>query len=167
MAVTQQLARVSLRYLEQCREAARTSPFGDPQWDPPEDDTMDLSWGVWELLGLCRHTQPDAGQIPILRRAINGDSDCGVSFLDHPAVYDGYGPPPTLLTPAAVGHVAGELAAMDIGPLLEAIPAYREAGGFSGSIAEHRTYLVDHFTLLREFYRAAGKREMAVVTWID
>ncbi|SNT51957.1 hypothetical protein SAMN05216252_13356 [Actinacidiphila glaucinigra] len=167
MALTQQLARVSLRYLEVCREAARISPVGDPQWDPPADDTLDLDWAIWELLWFYRRMQPDARQIPVLQRAISGDSDSTVSFLNHSAVYDGFDAPPTLLTPAAVSQVAGELATMNIGPLLETLPAYREAGGFSRFIGDPRTYLVDHFTLLRRFYSAASKREMAVVTWVD
>jgi hypothetical protein len=167
MALTQQLARVSLRYLEQRREAARISTVGDPQWDPPADDTVDLDWAIWELLWFYQRMQPDARQIPILQRAINGDSDSIISFLDHPEVYDGFDAPPALLTPAAVSQVAGELATMDIGPLLEILPAYREAGRFSRFTGDPRTCLVDHFALLRNFYSAASERGMAVVTWVD
>lgn len=170
MALTQQLARVPPRYLEQCREAARTSPAGDPRWDPPAHDTLNLGWGIWgiwELLGFYERMRPDARHLPVLRRAVGGDSASGVSFLDHAAVYDGFGAPPALLTPAAVRRVAGELAVMDIGPLLETLPAYRAAGGFSRFAGDPRAYLVGRFTLLRGFYAAAGERGMAVLTWID
>lgn len=167
MALAQQLARVSPQYLEQCRRTARLSPVGDPRWDPPADDTLDLGWAIWELLRFYRCMQPDARQIPVLQRAIDGDGDSIVSFLDHPEVYDGFDTPPALLTPEAVGQVAGGLASMDIGPLLETLPAYREAGGFSAFTGDPRTYLIDDFTLLRTFYRVAVERQMAVVTWVD
>ncbi|MEV0282369.1 DUF1877 family protein [Streptomyces sp. NPDC050610] len=167
MALTQQLARVSPQYLERCREAATVSPDGDPQWDPPEDDTLDLDWAIWELLWFYRRMQPDASQIPVLEQAINGDPDGSVSFLDHPEVYDGFDAPPALLTPAAVSQVARDLAVMGIAPLLETLPAYREAGGFSGFTGEPREYLANHFALLQSFYSAASEREMAVVTWAD
>lgn len=167
MALTQQLTRVPPRYLEQCREAARTSPAGDPRWDPPAHDTLDLGRGIRELLWFYERMRPDARRLPVLRRAVGGDSESGVSFLDHAAVYDGFGAPPALLTPAAARRVAGELAVMDVGPLLETLPAYRAAGGFSRFAGDPRAYLVGHFTILREFHAAAGERGMAVVTWID
>jgi hypothetical protein len=167
MALTQQLARVSPRYLEQCRAAAMSSPVGDPQWDPPAGDTLDLGWAIWELLWFYRRMQPDAGQIPVLQRAIHGDRDGSVDLLDHPEVYDGFDAPPAVLHPAAVSQVARDLATTEIAPLLERLPAYREAGGFSGFTADPRQYLVDHFILLQDFYTTACQREMAVVTWVD
>ncbi|MFE6364393.1 DUF1877 domain-containing protein [Streptomyces sp. NPDC057806] len=167
MALTQQLARVLPRYLEQCRAAAMSSPDGDPQWDPPSDDTLDLDWAIWELLWFYRRMQPDADQIHVLQRAIHGDPDGNVDFLDHPEVYDGFDAPPAVLRPPAVSQVARDLATIELAPLFERLPAYREVGGFSGFIGDPRQYLVDHFILLQDFYSTASEREMAVVTWID
>ncbi|MEU7043705.1 DUF1877 domain-containing protein [Streptomyces varsoviensis] len=168
MALTQQLARVSPQYLAWCREAAAASPDGDPRWEPPESDTLDLDWAVWELLRLYRHAHPGAHEIAVLDRAIHGDADGRVGFLDHPTVHDGFDAPPAVLAPAAVREVARELSRVDIAPVLEAaLPAYREAGGFSGFAGDPRACLVDHFTLLRRFYRAADERGMAVVVWAD
>ncbi|MFE7464440.1 DUF1877 domain-containing protein [Streptomyces sp. NPDC057499] len=167
MALSQQLARVSPQYLERCREAAKISPDGDPRWDPPEADVLDLDRAVRELLRLCRRMWPDARQGPVLRRAVDGDSRSAVSFLDHHGVHDGLDAPPALLAPAAVSVVARELVALDIAPLLAEVPAYREAGGFSGFAGDPCAYLEGHFARLREFYRVADEREMAVVAWVD
>lgn len=138
-----------------------------PSGDPPADDIVDLDWAIWELLWFYQRMQPDAREIPFLQRAINGDPNSIVSFLDHPEVHDGSDAPPALLTQAAVSQVAGELATVDIGSLLEMLPAYHEAGGFSRFTGDPRTYLVDHFALLQNFYSAASEREMAVVIWVN
>ncbi|WP_216353423.1 hypothetical protein [Streptomyces sp. JHA26] len=42
MTVTQQLARVPAEYLAACRQAGGTSADGDPCWDPPAADVLDL-----------------------------------------------------------------------------------------------------------------------------
>jgi hypothetical protein len=47
MALTQQLARVTEEYLEQYARSAALAPDADPQWDPPEDDLLDLDWAAW------------------------------------------------------------------------------------------------------------------------
>ncbi|MER5478370.1 DUF1877 family protein [Streptomyces sp. NPDC002734] len=138
-----------------------------PQWDPPAADTLDLDWAIWELCRLCRHMRPGAPQLPVLLRAVQGDDDGALPFLDHDTVYDGFDGPPAHLPPEAVGEVARALAAMDIGAVLETLPAYREAGGFAGFTGDVRTYLVRHFTLLREFYRVAHERGWCVVVWVD
>ncbi|MER5381967.1 DUF1877 family protein [Streptomyces sp. NPDC002688] len=166
MALTQQLARVSLQYLDRCCGVAASASDGDPDWDPPDEDTLDLDWAIWQLLGFYRRMQPDAWQIAVLERSIRGDDSDPIAFLDHPGVYDGFDGPPALLTPAAVTEVAHALAAMDIGHLLERLPAYRQVGGsaFSG---DPRAYLTEHFALLQNFYEFAGQRGMAVVVWVD
>lgn len=167
MALTQQLARVPHRYLDWCREAAASAPDGNPHWDPPDEDTLDLGWAVWELLAFYRRMQPDSRHVGILERSIGGDLNDPVAFLDHPEVYDGFDGPPALLAAEAVSEVARALAAMKIDSLLETLPAYREAGGFSAFAGDPGAYLAEHFTLLRSFYGIAGLQGMAVVVWVD
>jgi hypothetical protein len=144
-----------------------SSSDGDPQWDPPAGDTVDLDRAIWELLWFCRRMEPDTRQIRVLERAIHGDPDSTVPFIDHPEVHDGFSAPPALLAPAAVTQVAQELATKVVIPLLEKLPDHRAAGGFSGFTGDPRTYLVEHFTLLQDFYNAASRQQLAVVTWID
>jgi hypothetical protein len=167
MALTQNLARVSHRYLEWCRGAAASAPDGDPRWNPPEEDILDLDWAVWELLAFYRRIQPDSPHISILERSIRGDSHDAVAFLDHPEVYDGFDGPPALLAPAAVAEVARALAAMTLDSLLEALPAYRVAGGFPAFSGDPGAYLAEHFAHLQSFYGIAGRHGMAVVVWVD
>ncbi|MGA5810139.1 DUF1877 family protein [Streptomyces cellulosae] len=128
---------------------------------------MDLDWAVWELLAFYRRMQPDSRHIGILERSIRGDLNDPVAFLDHPEVYDGFDGPPALLAPAAVTEVARALAAMKIDSLLETLPAYREAGGFSGFAGDPGAYLAEHFALLQSFYGIASLQGMAVVVWVD
>ncbi|MFF5337714.1 DUF1877 family protein [Streptomyces sp. NPDC013181] len=167
MALTQQLARVTQRYLDRCRETAAAAPDGDPRWNPPPEDLLDLDWAVWELLALYRRTRPESPDIAVLARCVHGDGSAPVSFLDHAEVYDRIDGPPSLLSPAAVTELARALAAMDIGPVLTTLPAYRRAGGFPGFTDDPAVYLLDHFALLRSFFDVAAARGMAVVVWVD
>nr|WP_208617095.1 MULTISPECIES: hypothetical protein [Streptomyces]MDI5912382.1 hypothetical protein [Streptomyces sp. 12257] len=50
-----------------------------------------------------------------LERAVSGDPDGDVSFLDHEKVYDGFADPPRLLGPTAVADIAQGLDAIDVG----------------------------------------------------
>lgn len=167
MALTQQLARVPPGYLDRCRETAASAADGDPRWDPPGQDTVDLGWAIWELLGFYRHVRPDSPQIAVLDRSIEGDRDPGIPYLDHPGVYDGIDAPPALLTPPAVAEVARALAGMEIDSLLGKLPAYRRAGGFPGFTSDPAPYLAEHFATLRSFYDVAALKGMAVVVWVD
>lgn len=171
MALTQQLARVTPQYLAQCRAAAAMSSDGNPDWDPPEEDAVDLDWAIWGLIWFCQRMQIEEQCIQNLQRSIAGDSGGDVEFLDHPEVYDGFDAPPALLAPAAVAEVARDLATMDIDDMLSHLPAdsfaAAEACGFRGFNGHPRTYLAEHFALLQSFYRVAGQRGLAVVAWID
>ncbi|WP_210590360.1 hypothetical protein [Streptomyces sp. GESEQ-35] len=53
MAVTQQLARVDAEHLAACRTSAGTSPDGDPRWDPPSADVLELDWAAALLERVC------------------------------------------------------------------------------------------------------------------
>ncbi|MET7943470.1 DUF1877 domain-containing protein [Streptomyces sp. NPDC005302] len=167
MALTQQLARVPLHYLDRCREASTSSPDGDPLWNPPEDDTLDLDGAIWELLRFCRQMRPGHPGIGILERSIDGDAEAPVAFLDHIEFYDGFGGPPALLDPSAVTEVARGLAGLHIDPLLTTLPAYRAAGGLEGFGGDPASYFTEGLARLRSFYRVAGRRGWAVVVWVD
>ncbi|MFE7615256.1 DUF1877 domain-containing protein [Streptomyces sp. NPDC057496] len=170
MALTQQLARVSPQYLARCRAAAEAAPDGNPDWDPPAEDTVDLDWAIRGLIRFCRHMRVEGPCVQVLERSISGDPG-GVEFLDHPAVHDGFGSPPALLTPAAVADVARGLAAPDVGEVLGRLPVdpSEAAGacGFRGFDGHPREYLVEHFGLLQNFYLVAARRGMAVLAWTD
>ena len=170
MALTQQLARVSPQYMAQCRAAEEVSHDGNPGWDPPAEDTVDLDWAIWGLIRFCQRMRVEGPCVQVLERSISGDPGDDVEFLYHPEVYDGFDSPPALLAPAAA-EVARGLAALDIGEVLACLPANHveaaEACGFRGFDGHPREYLVEHFGLLQSFYLIAGRRGLAVVTWID
>ncbi|MFJ7497941.1 DUF1877 domain-containing protein [Streptomyces sp. NPDC097727] len=171
MALTQQLARVAPQYLVQCRAAAAVSSDGDPNWNPPAEDTVDLDWAIWALIWFCQRMRIEGPCVQVLKRSISGDPGGDVEFLDHPGVYDGFDSPPAVLAPAAVAEVALELAALDVGEILSCLPpdplAAAEACGFQGFNGHPREYLVEHFELLQSFYLIAGRRGLAVVAWTD
>ncbi|MFD5503912.1 DUF1877 domain-containing protein [Streptomyces sp. NPDC127061] len=171
MALTQQLARVSPQYLAQCRAAAEVSPDGNPDWDPPAEDTVDLDWAIWGLIWFCQRMRIEGPCVQVLKRSISGDPGGDIEFLDHPGVYDGFDSPPALLAPAAVAEVARGLAALDIGEVLSCLPADHleaaETCGFRGFNGHPREYLVEHFGLLQSFYLIASRRGLAVLTWPD
>lgn len=172
MALTQQFARVTPEYLDRCRASALTSPGASPAWDPPAGDLLDTGWALWGLLRHCRATGADPAAVAVLDRAVSGDPDGNVGFLDHDEVYDGFGDPPRLLGPAAVAELAAALDRLRLGELLADLPASPEVAaavcgfgaGFDGDVREH---LTEHFVALREFYRAAACHAQSVVTWVD
>lgn len=172
MALTQQFARITPDYLDRCRTSALTSPGASPGWHPPDGDLLDTGWALWGLIRYCRSTGADPEVIALLDRAVSGDPDGNVGFLDHDEVYDGFGDPPRLLTPAAVVDVSAALDRLQLGDLLTDMPADAEvaatvcgfAPGFDTDVREH---LTEHLTALREFYRTAARHTLGVVTWVD
>ncbi|MEU3922711.1 DUF1877 family protein [Streptomyces sp. NPDC029004] len=171
MALTQQLARVSPQYLAQCRQTAADSPNGDPNWNPPAEDTLDLDWAIWGLIKFFRWARIDAVHTNTLERSITGDPGSDVGFLDHAEVYDGFDGPPALLPPEVVTEVAHALDAIDLSKALARLPQDNAeaalACGFEGFAANLPAYLDQHFDTLRAFYHAASHRRLAVVTWVD
>jgi hypothetical protein len=174
MAVTQQLARVPERYLDACRRSAGRSPDGDPHWNPPASDVLDLDWApallerVGEIAGLDEVRQ-DA-----LRRATNGDTALDLAFLNtHPHAIGPFGPAPTALSALQVARVCDLLDQIDMPGLLDALPVDdREAGilighGAVGIMGGPRAYVLRHFNALRDYYLDAAERRLLVVLWWD
>ncbi|MFJ5305097.1 hypothetical protein [Streptomyces sp. NPDC088350] len=114
--------------------------------------------------------------IALLDRAVSGDPDGNVGFLDHAEVYDGFGDPPRLLAPAAVADIAAALDRVQLGDLLADMPASPAdaaavcgfgaglRGAFSGGGRDHPA---EHIVAVREFYRTAARHSQCVVTWVD
>ncbi|WP_424643133.1 DUF1877 domain-containing protein [Embleya sp. AB8] len=178
MALTQQFARVSPSYLEDCRRRAVESPTDDPGWDPPEADRLDLNWDAWPLPALFRRAGNSGTSVAAITRALEGDPGGDVAFLDHDGVYDGFGEPPALLPPAAVAEIAVALAAVDSDTIPAAIPATAEEAAALfrfplGDIAHLMAgnllvpLLTRALTRLRVFYEDARRRDLAVVVWVD
>jgi hypothetical protein len=173
VAVTQQLARVTAEYLALCRTRAEESSDGDHQWDPSEADCLDLDWAPVMLERACRFAGVSEVHLAALRQATDGGVAMDVGFLNaHPHAIGPFGPAPAALEPLAVRRVCGLLGEMDLQAVLEVLPLDIEAGALIGHGAEGlgdgaRTYLMDHFEALREFYAGASERGLAVVSWWD
>lgn len=173
MAVTQQLARIPEGYLAACRQAAAASPDGDPHWDPPAHDVLDLDWApallkrVGEVAGL-EEVHRDA-----LRRATDGDTALDLGFLNtHPHAIAPFGGTPTGLDVSQVARVSELLGQIDMPVLLTALPAdERDAASLTGQVGSITgglsTYLLERFNALRDFYLDAAKRHLHVVLWWD
>jgi len=174
MAVTQQLARVSAEYLAACRTRAEESFDGEHQWDPSAADCLDLDWAPAMLERACEIAGVGELHLAALRQATDGGVAMDVGFLNtHPHAIGPFGPAPAALEPLAVRQVSGLLGEIDVQAVLAVLPLdMREAGALIGHGAEGlvdgpRTYLMDHFDALREFYAGASKRGLAVVSWWD
>ncbi|MFF4010791.1 DUF1877 family protein [Streptomyces sp. NPDC001717] len=174
MAVTQQLARVPAEYLASCRRSAGESPDGDPRWDPPQADLLDLDWApsLLERVGVLGGL--DDVHLDALRQALTGDAAVDFGFLNgHPHAIGPFGPDPTALSPAQVAHVSELLGQIDFPALLATLPTdASEAAALIGPDADGiaggpRKYLLGHFDALREFYRGASRRRLLVVLWWD
>lgn len=124
MAVTQQLARISVEYLAECRQSASHSPDGDPHWDPHPADVLDLDWAPILLERACELAGLDDVHLNALRQATDGDSAIDLGFLNtHPHAIGPFGPAPTALSTAQAAHVSELLVQMNMPAILAALPA--------------------------------------------
>jgi hypothetical protein len=174
MAVTQQLARVPAEYLTACRTSAETSPDGDPRWDPPAADVLDLDWAPALLERVFTLMDLDDVHLDAVRQATEGDTAIGLGYLNtQPHAIAPFGPPATALFPEQVARLAELLGQIDLPTVLAGLPAdSAEAASVIGCGADKivggpRKYLVGHFSALREFYAEAALRHLHVVLWWD
>ncbi|MFJ8158140.1 DUF1877 family protein [Streptomyces sp. NPDC094468] len=174
MAVTQQLARIPVGYLAACRQSADASAEGDPFWDPPSADVIDLDWAPVLLERVCELGGLDDVRRHALHQALDGDTVIDLALLNTPPHAIGpFGPAPTALSPAQVALAAELLDQIDFPALLAALPADQAtAASLIGNGAENiaggvTAYLLEHFTALRDFYRTASQRRLLVVLWWD
>ncbi|MGW4566879.1 DUF1877 domain-containing protein [Streptomyces sp. NPDC004561] len=122
MAVTQQLARVPAEYLAACRQPAETSTDGDPHRDPPSVDVLGLDWAPAMWGRVCEPAGLDGVHLDALRQATDGDSAIDLGFLNtHPHAIGPFGPPPTALSAAQVGHVSELLGEIDFAAVLASL----------------------------------------------
>ncbi|MFF9671308.1 DUF1877 domain-containing protein [Streptomyces eurythermus] len=174
MAVTQQLARVSAEFLASCRRSAGASADGDPLWDPPSADVLDLDWAPFLLQRVCELGGLDGVHRNALQQALDGDTAIDLAFLNtHPHAIGPFGPDPTALSAAQVARVAELLGQIDFPALLAALPTDGAAAaslignGADGIVGGTKEYLLGHFSAMGEFYRDASRRQLLVVLWWD
>lgn len=174
MAVTQQLARIPAEYLASCRQSADASTDGDPLWDPPSADVLDLDWAPFLLERVCDLGGLDDVHLNALRQAFDGDTAIDLAFLNTPAHAIGpFGPAPTALSAGQVARVADLLGQIEFPALLAALPTDEaEAASLIGNGADKivggpKKYVLGHFNALREFYRVASQQQLLVVLWWD
>jgi len=129
MAVMQLLARLPAEYLAACRKSADESPDGDPHWDPPSSDCLDLDRAPAMLARACQPAQFDDVHSDALRRATEGDTEVDLGFLNtYPQAIGPFSPRPTLLSPGAVLRVSALLGEIDFLALTAATPCVQRAG---------------------------------------
>ncbi|WP_328390064.1 DUF1877 domain-containing protein [Streptomyces sp. NBC_00400] len=174
MAITQQLARISVEYLADCRQSAGESPDGDPHWDPRPADVLDLDWAPILLERVCELAELDDVRLDALRQATAGDSAIDLDFLTtHPHAIGPFGPAPTSLSAVQAARVAELLMRMNMPTMLAALPADdAQAASLIGHgadqiVGDPRKYLLKHFHALREFYLGASQRHLLIVLWWD
>ncbi|MFE7112791.1 DUF1877 family protein [Streptomyces sp. NPDC057575] len=174
MAVTQQFARIPAEYLASCRQSADASPDGDPLWDPPSADVLDMDWLPFLIERVCDLGGLDDVHRSAFRQALDGETAIDLAFLNtHPHAISPFGPDPTALSAAQVARVAELLGQIDFPALLAALPTDEtEAAALIGNGADQivggpKKYLLGHFDAMREFYRGASRRQHLVVLWWD
>ncbi|MFE7594142.1 DUF1877 domain-containing protein [Kitasatospora sp. NPDC057512] len=174
MAVTQQLARVPAEYLAACRQSANESPDGDPRWDPPPADCLDLDWAPAMLERACKLARLDGVHLDALRHATEGDTAIDLGFLNtHPHAIGPFGPVPTALSAVQVARVSALLGEIGMQAILTDLSndhsnaASLIGHGAEGIIGGPTEYLLGHFRALHEFYEEASRRNLLVVLWWD
>ncbi|MFJ1558934.1 DUF1877 domain-containing protein [Streptomyces mirabilis] len=126
---------------------------------------------MWGLLRYCRGTARCAPLHAALDRALSGDADGDIGFLDHDEVYEGCTDPPRPPAPAAVDEITRALLEADIDQVLADLPddpaAAASAVGFQGIRGDVRVCLVEHFLALWVFFRDAQLQGQCVIVWIN
>ncbi|MFJ9609620.1 DUF1877 family protein [Kitasatospora sp. NPDC101176] len=168
MAVTQQLARVPVAYLERCRTLAAERADGDHGFDPPAADCLDLDWAPFLLKRVAELGGLDQAPLAALHLALDGDPGFDLAFLNrYPYAIAAFGGTPTALAPAEVARAAGLLHGIDLPALWESVSP-EDLGPLSqGITGGARRYAATHFAALFGFYAEAARRGLAVVLWWD
>ncbi|MFC4058195.1 hypothetical protein ACFOWE_07815 [Planomonospora corallina] len=169
MAVTQQLARISGRWLDACRtsvdELVLLCSFGMA----PAKDHLDLDWAPGPLLRIGELVCVDPDALAAFRCALDGDEEVNPAYRDHPQTV--WEHPVTALEPAAVAVVAPLLRRVGAAMMTalaasdgEILAAVRE---LLPDVELPREYMLRHLTALLDFYDGAAERGLAVVLWWD
>jgi hypothetical protein len=121
--------------------------------------SIDKAWHGLHYL-LCGRLEPSAGP---LGQAVFGGRDIGENY--------GYGPA-RCFDPAQVAEISDALRSPGLEKTLRArfdAAAMTELGVYPGTwdAAEDRTWLIEAFRTLRDFYAVAGKAKHAIVTMIE
>lgn len=156
MAITQQLARLTSRQLEACSSDADELRRVCWYTGLPKKDHLDLNWWLNILRRAAQDGDAPANVLGTIVTAIDGNREV---FPDSQAIAQVYSEV-TCLDVAETAEIAAGLAAVDLDALM-AVAAKDD---------EVREYMVDiraAFEQLREFYRVAAARGLAVMLWWD
>ena len=170
MAVTQQLARLSVDDLARCRVSVEVLHLLYSFELRPDDDYVDLDWSPRPLELLAARV--DARLSEAIAQVCSGaGAEINPAYRDHPlTIFDH---PVLALEPDAVREVAAVMARWPPDQLLAALPYDRRAAltliairlsEFSG---HPHDYLHGHYESLRRFCAEAAAAGMAVVSWGD
>jgi hypothetical protein len=168
MAVTTQFARIMRGQLSECRRSVAELDRLCSFEMVPASEYLDLDWAGDALIRVCEHA--GVGDVPALRRAIDGDDEVNAAYRDHPySVME----QPRTLEPADVLTLAIALRHIDMDRVLSALPSNpRKLKDAVGGVltdfhGDPRPYITRHFNALRDFYTVAADRHLAIVVWCD
>ncbi|MFG1651485.1 hypothetical protein ACGFIE_16310 [Micromonospora sp. NPDC049275] len=169
MAVTQQLARLSLEQLAVCRgsveELGKLCSFELL----PSSDYLDLDWAPAPLVGVFELAQVGTPILVALRRGLGGDVEINPAYRSQQDTV--WEHPVAVLEPDSVAEVARLLGQVEMEAVLAVLPEDATAALLTIDMREFSghpgPYLHRQFAALRDFYSYAARRRLAVAAWWD
>ena len=150
MAVTQQLARLSVEQLEVRRSAVQALHGVCSFTALSPTDYLDANWYPTHLLDAAQRAEAEPDRLAALALAFQGETEVNPAYRDMP---DGvWEHPVTSLPPNKVVEVAAALDEL----LLNGFPPHDVVPGLS-----------QMFRAVANFYSEAARRGLAIVMWWD
>jgi hypothetical protein len=169
VAVTQQIARLTIADLEDCRRSVAAINRLCSFKARGSEDYLDLDWSPSPLLKSAAVSGLPPELIEAVERACAGETEINPGFRDAPDTI--WEHPVSALEPDDVQTVASRLAqwhgADVVGGLASAADDAAEQVGMI-EFAEHpAAYLRRHYDALSAFYVEAARRRLATAMWWD
>lgn len=167
MAVTQQIARLTLDELERCRasvaEVDRLCSFALR----PRSDYLDLNWWPTALKRAAAASAARSALSDAIDRACHGGIEVNPAYRDAPVTI--WEHPVTALEPSAVCEVAADLGRVDPADLLDGLPRDPEEAQRALGLEARDVHagLVEQYAFLQRFYVEACEHGLATAMWWD
>ena len=169
MAVTQQLARLTVAELSDCRRSVATLHELCSFNLRDACDYLDLNWSPVPLRRAAALAELPHELLAAVQRSCRGDTEINPAYRDHPRTI--WEHPVNAIEPDAVESIAALLQRWTPADIVRAVPDDRTLAEQAlpyGEMPERpRTYLSEHFELLRRFYAEAADRHLAMAMWWD
>lgn len=167
MAVTQNLARLTVAHLAECAASLDELDAVCSFTALDQTDYLDLDWAPFLLWLVAEGSGASPALASALRRATEGEGEVNPTYRDRP--HSVWEHPVTCLDAAHVAEVQVGLEQLAEVPLLSPQRVLSPCAALPPSQVPDQAfaYLKRHFDALRAFYADAARQSLAIICWQD